>query len=104
MYSVIRIRCSLIVVSMMLAGLSGCVGPVLLKGSRPEYNKAVQQTDIKELLLNLIRLRYGEPVQFLLIGSINSTFQYQANAGANITIPEGPPMQVYAAQLGFSAG
>lgn len=89
---------------MVLAGVSGCAGPAHLKGTRPGYNQAVQQTDSKELLLNLVRLRYGEPMQFLLIGAINSTFQYQATAGANITIPEGPPMKVYGTQLGFALG
>jgi len=37
------------------------------------------------LLLNLVRARYAEPLFFLQIGSISSSFGYTANAGASAT-------------------
>lgn len=75
--------------SILLIGLSGCVGPLSLQGSRDAYNMAVQRTDNKELLLNLVRSRYSEPLQFLHIGAINTSFNYQASAGTQISLPVG---------------
>jgi hypothetical protein len=67
-----------------LAGLlSGCVqlGPKALTAGRPLYNVAVQQTESQQLLLNIIRQRYSDPVLFLDVTSIASGFTWQANAG-----------------------
>jgi hypothetical protein len=78
-------RWRLLVLGVAVAGLlSGCVqlGPKALTAGRPLYNVAVQQTESQQLLLNIIRQRYSDPVLFLDVTSIASGFTWQASAGA----------------------
>jgi len=72
----------------LLVSVSGCVvGPTSLRGNRPEYNKAVQRTEKEELLLNIVRVRYSEPVKFLQVTSVVSTFNYAAGLNASANLP-----------------
>ena len=78
------------VVGCVLVGVSGCtIGPTALRGNRPEYNRVIQQTEKEELLLNIVRLRYGEHIKFLQVASIVSTLSVGASASASATIPFG---------------
>jgi len=54
--------------------LGGCapLGPQALLGQRPLFNAAVQETDSQQLLLNIVRQRYNDPVFFLDVSSISS--------------------------------
>lgn len=67
----------------MAALLGGCVqmGPQVLSAGRPLYNVAVQQTESQQLLLNIVRQRYSDPLLFLDVTSISSSFTWGANAG-----------------------
>ena len=62
--------------------LGGCtqVGPRALTQGRPLYNEAVQRTEAQQLLLNIVRQRYSDPVLFLDVTSIASGYAAQANA------------------------
>jgi hypothetical protein len=62
-----------------LAG--GCVqiGPKVLSAGRPLYNIAVQETESQQLLLNIVRQRYSDPIMFLDVTSISSGFNWQAS-------------------------
>ena len=80
------------VVGCVLVGLSGCaIGPTALRGNRPEYNRVIQQTEKEELLLNIVRLRYGEHIKFLQVASIVSTLSVAASLNASGTVYVGPP-------------
>src|SRR5262245_54061011 len=80
------------VVGCVLVVVSGCaIGPKALRGSRPEYNRVVQQTEKEELLLNIIRLRYGEHIKFLQVASIVSSLNIAASLNATGTTYIGPP-------------
>lgn len=63
--------------------LAGCaqLGPRALSEGRPLYNVAVQRTEAEQLLLNIVRQRYSDPVLFLDVTSIASGFSGQANVG-----------------------
>lgn len=63
--------------------VSGCVqiGPRALASGRPMYNIAVQQTEAQQLLLNIVRQRYNDPLMFLDVTSISSGFSTQAAFG-----------------------
>lgn len=62
---------------------TGCVlGPSTLRFSRTNYNRAIQQTAREEMLLNLVRLRYNQSVEFLRIPSITGQYSYDAEFGA----------------------
>lgn len=64
--------------------LSGCVlGPSSLKNSRTFYNRAIQQTDQEEFLLNLVRMRYDQSVEFMQVPSITGQYTYDIGLGGN---------------------
>ena len=51
---------------------AGCqFGPTALKLSHTQYNQALQESSAEQLLLNLVRLRYGEAPVFLEVGSVS---------------------------------
>lgn len=51
-----------------------------MRASRIEYNEAVQGSDQRELLLNLVRLRYTEAPEFLAISGISTQMSFDAGA------------------------
>ncbi len=60
----------------------GCsLGPKSLKGNRLDYNMSIQKSNNEELLVNLVRAKYLEPLFFLQVGSISSSFSFTAEAG-----------------------
>jgi hypothetical protein len=62
--------------------LGGCaqLGPQVLVSGRPQYNIAVQQTEAQQLLLNIVRQRYNDPILFLDVTSISSGFSREASS------------------------
>jgi len=61
--------------------MTGCsLGPKALKGNRLAYNMSIQKSNNEELLINLVRAKYYEPLFFLQVGSISSSFSYTVNA------------------------
>ena len=62
--------------------LAGCAihGPDTMQASRVGYNEAVQVSEQRELLLNLVRLRYTEAPEFLAISSISTQMSFSAGA------------------------
>jgi hypothetical protein len=81
--SCLSARHLLITVASATIFLSGCAqfGPNALSAGRPLYNIAVQETESQQLLLNIVRQRYRDPVLFLDVTSISSGFSRQAKAG-----------------------
>ncbi len=76
----------------LLVALSGCtLGAGALRSNRPAYNQAIHSTEKEELLLNILRIRYAEPVKFLQVASIVSSFQYSAGINGNATVPINEP-------------
>ncbi|PCC70580.1 hypothetical protein SAMN02745121_05535 [Nannocystis exedens] len=64
----------------------GAVGPRSLRYGRGTYNAAIQQTNIEQLLLNLVRLRYRDAPLFLEVTSISSSLSLELGAGLGGTI------------------
>lgn len=65
---------------------SGCArtrGPQLVLNSHIEYNKAVSQVLKEELLLNVVRRRYLEPMQFVSVSSISTNIGLSVDASAS---------------------
>jgi hypothetical protein len=58
----------------------GCsaIGPTSIRADQFNYNAAGAESTKQQLLLNLVRLRYGEPLYFLEVGSMMSQFHFQA--------------------------
>ena len=74
---------------LLASTLCGCefLGPRALRAGRGQYNTALQQTEMEELLLNLVRLRYGDNPYFLQVTSI--TTSPEVNVGIGGTEKEG---------------
>jgi hypothetical protein len=72
-----------LIMVLVTAFLGGCtqMGPQVLMTGRPQYNVAVQKTEAQQLLLNIVRNRYNEPILFLDITSITSGFSRGVNGG-----------------------
>jgi hypothetical protein len=62
------------------------LGPKALKGNRFDYNVSIQRSNNEELLINIVRAKYYEPLFFLQVGSISSSFSYTASAGLAGTV------------------
>ena len=78
-----------IVVVLMFAGIFGCTGPKQLVIGDAAYNAAVRQSADKELLLNIVRLRYLDTIEFLSIPSISSSSSFSVGLGASGGSDEG---------------
>lgn len=76
-------------VAVLLAGLmgSGCAsfGANKMVSSHTSYNDAVQLTVTREVLANIVRSRYADPMQFLTVGAINAQFSVSAGVSAGVT-------------------
>jgi len=69
--------------------LTACnMGPRVLQGNRLDYNVNVQRSNNEELLVNLVRAKYIEPLFFLQVGSIASSFNFNMGANAQATLFE----------------
>lgn len=62
----------LILLVVLLPFLSGCasIGPSTVENDRFEYSSAIAESWKKMMLLNIVKLRYGDTPMFLEIGSI----------------------------------
>lgn len=69
----------------LLIGCARTRGPQLVVNSHIEYNKAVSQVLKEELLLNVVRRRYLEPLQFVAVSSISTNIGLSVDAEASAT-------------------
>ncbi len=67
---------TLLISSILLCVLSSCsqMGPRFIEGSRTDYNVAMGNTESEQILLNLVRLRYGDAPYFLEATALNTQF------------------------------
>ncbi len=79
-----RIRFTVLVFS-VLALSPGCasLGPTRLPGDHFNYNKSLARSSNEQLLLNIVRLRYGEPLHWLEVSSMLSQYSFEASVNAN---------------------
>lgn len=67
---------------------AGCtMGPAVMRVNRTQYNIALQETANEQLLLNIVRLRYREPMSFLELNAINTVFKFGLTGGFSSTEP-----------------
>ena len=67
----------------LLGASCNSFGAKKLVSSHTAYNDAVQLTVTREVLSNIVRSRYADPMQFLAVQSINA--QFSVNAGGSAT-------------------
>ena len=86
----------------VVAIVSGCAntrGPELVINSHIGYNKAVSQVLKEELLLNVVRRRYMESLQFLDVSSISSNINTSATIGAGGSVADLDGEGIYGATI-----
>ena len=75
----------------LLALLVGCQVPSRValdgEGGRTAYNVAIQATNSKQMLLNLVRLRYSDSPLFLDVSSITTQTTYRSDVTPLFSIP-----------------
>jgi hypothetical protein len=83
-------RLARLVCPILLATLVGCqIGPGRLKSSTSHYSDAVRVATSEQLLVNLVRLRYGDLPIFLGISSISTQFEFESGLNINGTVVDG---------------
>jgi hypothetical protein len=70
------------------------IGPTKLVSSHEGYNDAVQLAQTREILSNIVRLRFGDPVQFLGVQSITAQFSVTVNASTTLAGATDQPVGV----------
>jgi hypothetical protein len=77
---------SLTTLCLVLWVLSGCavVGPSSISHGRADYNEAINRTEDEQLLLSLVRGRYGETTSLLAVSGVAANVRFAANAGAEV--------------------
>jgi len=68
--------------TVLVSTLSACLSPIALDRAGMAYNESIADLASRQLLLNIARARYNQPIHFSGISNIAATFNFQANAGA----------------------
>ena len=66
--------------------LNGCtvVGPAAVHSGRLAYNEAIIETDNQQMLLVVVRNRYGERSNLLVVSSVTANVRVATNAGVEV--------------------
>jgi hypothetical protein len=67
-------------VLLFLTGCSG-IGPGALQRARVSYNETIKATSEQEMLLNIVRLRYGDTPSSLAITNIAAQYEFSGGLG-----------------------
>jgi len=70
---------------LLLAGLSGCasIGPSTISRDRFDYITAISDSGKSQMLLNLVKLRYGDAPVFLDMSSVINQYTVEGSLGYN---------------------
>jgi len=62
-------------------GIGGCFGTIALDRAVIDYDSTTADSISKQLLLNIARARYNQPMHFTAISSIAATYKFSVSAG-----------------------
>lgn len=84
------------------------MGPGTVTRDRFDYSAAVGDSWKTQMLLNLVKMRYGDIPVFLDVGQIVAGYSIQKTIGASINIPttfyQGPPLNAVTSTANAAAG
>ena len=71
----------------VMVAITGCesIGPKKLVDTHQGYNDAVQLAMSREMVLNIVRLRFGDSIQFLEVSQINAAVSVGVSAGGDVS-------------------
>jgi hypothetical protein len=77
-------RCNMLSLGLMIAILAGCasMGPGTVTRDRFDYNSSITESWKRQILLNIVKIRYVEPVSFVDVGQIVAG--YSLESGVNL--------------------
>ena len=88
----------------VLGTLSACsvVGPRSISMGRADYNEAINRTEDEQMLLSIVKGRYGETFSRLAVSGVAANVRFRTNAGVQAGI--GPSDNYLGNLVPFSAG
>ncbi|MCA0304191.1 MAG: hypothetical protein LCH95_17430 [Proteobacteria bacterium] len=109
MFERLRPRAGALLGLCLLAATTGCesIGPSTVQRDRFDYAGAVGESWKTQMLLNLVKLRYGDIPVFMDVGQVVAGYSLQRTVGATgsfNTFNQGPPFQAITGTLGGAAG
>lgn len=98
-----------LVPTLIMFVLSGCasIGPASIPKDRFDYTAAIADSWKSQMLLNLVKIRYGDTPVFLDVGQIVAGYSFQRNASATASaklFDGGSNPNVEIGAIGLSAG
>jgi len=89
---------------LVLFALSGCamVGPKSISMGRADYNEAINRTEDEQMLLSIVKGRYGETFSLLAVSGVAANVRFRANAGVEAGF--GPERYYLGNLVPFSGG
>ncbi len=76
-----RCRTGLLIGACLLLPACNAIGPRQIPFDQFDYNQAIARSTNEQMLLNLVRLRYGEAPTFLALNSVLTQYVYTAGIG-----------------------
>jgi hypothetical protein len=73
-------------VATLLLASCNSVGPEALRGGRSLYNEAIAATNVEQMLLNLVRLRYRDIPIFLEVTSVSTSFSFRSSLSSGVEL------------------
>ena len=89
---------------LVLFALSGCafVGPKSLSMGRADYNEAINKTEDEQMLLSIVKGRYGETFSLLAVSGVAANVRFRTSAGVEAGF--GPKQNYLANLVPFTGG
>src|SRR4051812_45941404 len=76
--------CRLLLLGLAILTSTGCaLGPRQINVGHLRYNQTIKESFDRELLLNLVRMKYRETPEFVDIGGVAAQYRFEAGADAN---------------------
>ena len=93
-----RLNWHIVMLGMAAVLICGCsiVGPRAIRAGRDAYNEAVNQTENRQMMMTIVRNRYGEPTSMLAVSSIAANIRVTTRASIDVGIG---PSEDYAGNL-----
>jgi hypothetical protein len=77
--------CLLLAVTLFLSSC-GTTGPTAIRNGRLNYNEAILATDNQQMLLAVVKERYNERAELLMVSSVTANIRVATRAGLNLGI------------------
>jgi len=104
-----RPRVARLLLAMSFLGVAACesIGPSTIARDRFDYSSAVGQSWKSQMLLNIVKMRYGDTPVFLEVGQVVAGYSLQRSASTNgnlLTFNQGRSPNAMTGTIGLGAG